>query len=199
MAQLLFFDEKHSYTVDGVELPAVSSILRFLSREVYSDINQYTLDAAARRGTAVHEACEMLDKYRRVECDDEYAPYLQAYIAFLKDYNVSWVDIEKRMFHKDKMYAGTIDRFGSVGGVSSLVDIKTSSVVQKTVVKAQLNGYESMRICNGETPAEVLYCLQLMKTGKYRLYEVEKDSTEFDACYNLHTALGRKHERGKIE
>lgn len=199
MAQLLFFDENHEYTVDGAVLPSVSHILRFLSKEMYQDVNQYVLDKAAERGTAVHQACEILDKYKTVECDDEYVPYLQAYIRFIKEHNVQWSEIEKRFYHKERMYAGTIDRFGIVDGIQSLVDIKTLCTVHKTVVKAQLNGYNDMRISNGLDQADKLYCLQLMKDGKYRLYDTAKDMTEFDSCYNLHMALAKKHGRGIIE
>ena len=100
MAQLLFYEQGHVYEVDGVKLPSVSEIIRFLSREEYSDINQYTLDNAAERGTAIHKATEAIDKYGKVEIEDGYVPYLQAYIKFLKEHNVNWVDIEKSMYHK---------------------------------------------------------------------------------------------------
>ena len=35
MATLLFFDQGHKYTLDGEELPSVSELCRFLSREIY--------------------------------------------------------------------------------------------------------------------------------------------------------------------
>lgn len=198
MAQLLFYDAEHQYEVDGEKLPSVSEILRFMSREIYGDINQYTLDNAANRGSDVHKATELLDKYGEAEIDEEYAPYLQAYHSFLKEHHVSWDDIERRMYHPQKMYAGTIDRFGAVDGESALVDIKTTSTIKKPIVKAQLNGYEDMRIANGFAPAQRLYCLQLKKDGKYTLLEVSKDTTEFDACYALHVSMAAKQPRGRI-
>ena len=43
MAQILkFFDAEHEYVVGDKKIPAVSEILRFLSREMYSSISQYT-------------------------------------------------------------------------------------------------------------------------------------------------------------
>ena len=60
MAQLIFYDTGHTYEVDGTKMDSVSEILRFLSKEEYDDINQYHLDNAAERGTAVHKSCEAL-------------------------------------------------------------------------------------------------------------------------------------------
>lgn len=199
MAQLLYFDENHEYVVDGEKLPSVSHILRFMSRENYETINQATLDRAANRGLSVHSACEMLDKYGNVECDDEYVPYVQAYIKFLKDNAVNWLEIEKRYYHPERMYAGTIDRYGYVAEQKALLDIKTVSAVHKPIVKAQLNGYEDMRTANGLEPSNKLLCLHLRGEGKYTLYEVAKGMEEFDACYALHMALAKKHGKGVIE
>ena len=37
MATLLFFDQGHKYTLDGEELPSVTTITRFLSYDYKSD------------------------------------------------------------------------------------------------------------------------------------------------------------------
>lgn len=80
MAQILkFFDAEHEYVVGDKKIPAVSEILRFLSREMYSSISQYTLDNAADRGKRVHKACEVLDKYGEAEIDKDIEPYIKAY------------------------------------------------------------------------------------------------------------------------
>ena len=76
MARLLFYDDTHRYTVDGEEVPSVSELIRFLTREVYTDTPQAFLDGAALRGTKVHKACESLDSYGKIECEDEIADYV---------------------------------------------------------------------------------------------------------------------------
>lgn len=198
MAQLIFYDDTHSYVFNGKTLPSVSEILRFISRDEYTDVNQYRLDNAAERGSAVHKATEALDKYGKVEVDDAYTGYVSAYVKFLHEHTVEWFDIEKSMRHASREYAGTYDRFGLVDGIETLVDLKTTGVVKKTLVKAQLNGYEDMRISHNLTPAKQLLCVQLLDDGRYRQYSCKRDSTEFDACYILHMAIKKKHERGKI-
>lgn len=191
-AQLIFFDDIHQYQVDGEIYPSVSEILRFLSREIYGTVAQFQLDHAADRGTRVHKAAEVLDKYRTVECDDDVAPYLRAYVRFLREHVVQWDGIERAMFHRAKKYAGTLDRCGTVDGRLSIIDIKSSYTVHKPLVKAQLNAYADLYENAEGGRVEALYVLHLRPDASYRLTEIDRDSTEFDACYALHKALEKK-------
>lgn len=195
---LKFYDEGHIYEYNGKVIPSVSELLRFMSREVYGDINKFLLDQAAERGTAVHSSTQALDETGTVECSDDIAGYVEAYVQFRRDHDVVWQYIEKPIAHPSLLYAGTIDRAGLVDSESAIVDIKTNATVKKTMVKAQLNGYRKLMDTIGYK-ADRLYCLQLMRTGKYRLYPAVIDETEFIACYRLHQAMAKRHARGKIE
>ena len=195
MAKLLFYDNDHTYEADGVKQSSVSEILRFLSKEEYGDVEQYRLDHAAQRGTAVHTACEVLYKYKKVECDPDIEPYVLAFVQFLKDRKCSFTDIEKPLADTEMGFAGTPDLCGTVDGEEAIIDMKTVSAIHKTLVKAQLNAYRHLRIKNGKPEAKKLFCLHLMNTGKYRLYPVAIDDTEWQACYALHTALKEKQPR----
>lgn len=199
MAELIFYDAQHQYKIDGNELDSVSKVLRFLSREAYDDINQYRLDNAAERGTAVHRACETLYKYKTVECTPDIAPYVKAFMQFLKDHKCDFTDIEQPLADVELGIAGTPDYCGLVDGEDAIIDLKAQSAIKKTLVKAQLNGYRHLRIANGKPEPKKLYCLQLMNTGKYRLYPVLIDDSEFMACCLLNAAQKKKHERGAIE
>ena len=196
IAQLLFYDDKHVYELDGVKLPSVSEILRFISREVYSDISQFTLDNAAERGKAVHRACEQILKYKECEITDDNAGYIKGFVKFLKDNACDFTLIEKAMAGED--FAGTLDLYGTMNGKNVIVDIKTVSAVNKPLIKAQMNGYKILAEHNGHKVDE-LYCLQLLKDGKYRIYQVAIDDTEFKACLTLHCAMNKKHGKGRIE
>jgi hypothetical protein len=199
LTNLLFDPEKHIYSLpDGTIVPSVSEILRFLSREAYSDVNDAVLEAAARRGTAVHEACEQLDLTGECEIEEEYKPYVLAYMRFLKDKKPYWQAVEKAYYDPDLNYAGTVDRIGWIDDKLTLVDIKTTSSIYKPKFKAQLNGYKILAE-NGLLDIRELYILQLKNTGKYSLYPVAIDATEFMACLDLHNALIKKHPRGRIE
>ena len=197
MAQLLMFhDLTHTYEVDGETLPSVSEIIRFISREVYGSVTQYTLDNACDRGKKVHKFCENLDKFGTVDCDEDLAAYVEAYMNFLKDHTVEWSIIEQSMYHKEQLYAGTIDRVGKVDGKLSIVDIKTSCVIHKPLVTAQINAYAEMYEDNNADIIEQLIALQLKSDGTYKIHEIEIDSTAFTACLTLHGVLKKK---GKVK
>ena len=193
MGKLLFFDEGHRYEVDGEVLPSVSELCRFLTREVYESVSQYHLDRAADRGTKVHKACETLDLYGKVEISDEFAPYVAAYLQFRKEHEVQWQMIEQSMYHTEDRYAGTVDRYGLLDGVHTLVDFKTSYVVQKRLAIAQLNLYRRMLQRNGY-PVDRQVILHLTKDG-YKLVEIERRDDVPEALLTLHRLMEKKKRR----
>lgn len=197
MATLLFFDQGHKYTLDGEELPSVSELCRFLSREIYGDVAQWRLDQAADRGTAVHKATEALDKYGKVDVQDGILPYLQAYLSFRREHPAEWQKIEYATHHQARRYAGTIDRYGLVDGAASLVDIKTSYTIHKPLCAAQLNLYRWMLEAEGR-PVDQLYILHLKKDGTYKLQQFEKDDALPEALLTLHNALKKKRRKKNV-
>lgn len=195
MAQLLFFDEGHKYTLDGEEFPSVSDICRFLSREVYGTVAQYTLDQAADRGTRVHKACEALDVYGKVEVSEDIAPYLKSYLKFRQEHAVKWNMVERSIAHPKERYAGTIDRYGELDGAKALVDLKTTYTVHKRLAIAQLNLYRWMIEEEGHS-VEKQYILHLTKDG-YKLIEIEKRDDVPTALLTLHRLMEKKKRRKK--
>ena len=111
MAKLLFFDDKHKYTLDDEEVPSVSEVTRFISKEIYGQVNQYALDNACDRGTKVHKAIESILRYGDCEIEDAVAPpYVQGFVKWYKDNGITKddiIDIEKGIWtHRIKGYAG---------------------------------------------------------------------------------------------
>lgn len=229
MARLIFFDDTHTYTVDGEEFPSVSEISRFASREVYGDVSQFNLDNAASRGSAVHKATEILDKYGKCECEEDIEPYIRAYVQFRKDFGIKdYAHIEKSLAHEELKYAGTIDRIYTIDekfaeavaekcksfvfinaegkvetiktpkdlskliGKLAIIDLKSSSVVQKVLALIQLNGYELSTEFNGLGEVGALFILHLEKDGNYKLIGFEINPDLFMACLTLHKALQKK-------
>lgn len=189
MAKLLFYDDTHRYTVDGDEVPSVSELIRFLTREVYNDTPQFFMDGAAARGTLVHRATESIDKYGTVECEDDIAPYIQAYVQFLKDKTPEWEKIEWPICN-EKKYAGTVDRYGELDGKRVVLDIKTTqsiSGMHKLLYGAQLTLYKMA--VEQERPVEELVVLQLKKDGSYKLIPIEENEPLALACLTMHEAI----------
>lgn len=198
MATLLFYDTDHTYTVDGEQVPSVSELTRFISREIYGDITQFTLDRAAGRGTKVHKETEVLDKYGKCEVDEDIAPYIRAYLKFRKDHECEWQQIEWPTYHPDKLYAGTLDRYGTVDGEPCIVDIKSTKNIgsaHRQLYTAQLNLYRQM--IESFLPVSKLYVIQLKEDETYKLIEIAIDDALPAACITLHQALKKKRRKRK--
>ena len=175
MSNLEFMGDRHIYYLGGKQIPCVSDLCRFIAREIYKDTPDWQLEAAADRGTKVHSAAEILDKYGSAGIEEEYAPYLEAYASFLREHDVNWELIEHAGFHPHFLYAGTIDRYGVLDGERTLVDIKTTYTVHKPLCAATLNLYRLILEANGYT-VDQMAILHLRKTGKYKIIKFDPDN-----------------------
>lgn len=203
MARLIFFDDTHTYTVDGEEFPSVSEISRFASREVYGEVSQFNLDNACSRGSAVHKATEILDKYGKCECDEDIEPYIRAYVQFRKDFGIKdYAHIEKALAHEELKYAGTIDRIYNIDEkfaesvkthCKEFVRIGDNGKVEKVKgeVKVEPN---TLAIIDLKSSSVVQNVLALIQLNAYRL------STEFNnlgtvgALFILHLEKDGKYK-----
>lgn len=194
--ELVFYEKGHIYMLDGKQLPCVSDLCRFLNKEIYKDAPLWQLEAAADRGTSVHKATEQLDKTGTAEICEEYAPYLQAYAAFLREHEVEWELVEHSDYSAEHGYAGTIDRYGKVDGLHTLLDIKTTYTVYKPLCSASLNLYRIM-LEGRQKPVERLMILHLKKDGRYKLIPFEFDDALPMALITLHNTLKKKRRKTK--
>lgn len=203
MAKLLFFDNTHTYTVDGEEFPSVSEISRFASREIYGDINQYALDNACARGSAIHKTTEILDKYGKVECDEDIVPYIQAYVQFRKDFGISdYAYIEKPLANEELKYAGTIDRIYTM-------DEKFAEAVKehcKEFIRIEENGRLEKRkgtiectqlglaIIDIKSSSVVQNILALIQLNGYKLSVEQNGLGEVKGLFILHLEKNGKYK-----
>ncbi len=190
----LDFDEKkHQYSVNGVVIPSVSEIIGPITYTQYS-VQQNAVDQAAHRGTKVHAMTELYDRGDLEEestiASDE-ALYLMAWIKFLHDYQPKWEFIEMPL--ACRTFAGTVDRIGTIDGQLAIVDIKTTSSmdrIHKVALACQLAGYWDLCQLND---IDVKYWnsmgVQLKKDGTYTVHETMKirDKYQFDAVEWFHT------------
>lgn len=191
---MIQFDEaSHTYTVDGVQLPSVTEITRFCAYD-YKSAQPWLAEAAARRGTAVHEACALIDYGEEPEETPEISGYLKAYRRFLKDYAPDWKLIEHPLGSVPLGAAGTLDRYGTFPDEGSvLLDIKTGQL-HDAALRAQLTGYLNLLKWTPQYRAAwpKLYALKLSGDGTYALRQVPPDTDLWNACCYLHKAVERK-------
>jgi hypothetical protein len=178
-------------------------------------VSQYNLDVACERGSQVHKATEILDKYKSCEVAEDIENYVRAYVQFKKDFAIGDYDyIEKPLANLELKYAGTIDRIFKITkefaeeysksfkedishliGRFAIIDLKSSYSVQKVLAKIQLNGYK-LAVENNELGEVGLLCiLHLKKDGTYKLMPFDIDDTLFRACLTLHNEFRPKKKK----
>lgn len=203
MARLIFFDDTHTYTVDGEEFPSVSEISRFASREVYGEVNQFNLDNACSSGSAVHKATEILDKYGKCECDEDIAPYIQAYVQFRKDFGIKdYAHIEKALANEELKYAGTIDRIYKIdeafiealkANCKDFVMIDENGKVEKKKVETLVDK-NALAIIDLKSSSVVQNVLALIQLNAYRLSVEANNLGEVGALFILHLEKTGKYK-----
>ena len=169
----IFFDEQsHVYLVNGTATPSVTDILAPLHRS-YGAISPAVLEYAANRGTAVHEACELIDLGADPEIYPEIEGYVRAYMDFLNVYRPEWVEIEKIVYNETDGYIGRLDRLGYFNGDKyklNVVDIKTSAANRESITSACLQTYAYAHAYALHAPIGQ-YVLFLKSDGSWRLVD----------------------------
>lgn len=141
---LEYYDQEHTYIVDGVIVPSITEILKLKFGDKYKYVDQRTLKRAADSGTAVHDA---IQKY--VESGERSdLPELRNFI-FLKEqfgFEVVGCEIPLILFSDDEekpLAAGRCDlvirQNGEIGGA----DIKRTANLDREYLAYQLNLYRS--------------------------------------------------------
>lgn len=194
MAQLTFYDENHVYEVDGQRIPSVSEVMRFASREVYGGVDQWRLDNAADRGTRVHDATLAIDANGSVDIDADIAPYVEAYVKFVKKFRPHYIASELALADTRRWFAGRLDRCAIINRKCVLMDIKTSARVETRLVQAQLTAYAWLWERNRTEKLDELYVLHLMGDGTFRFRKIERDDEYWSALLTLQYKFTKKGE-----
>lgn len=205
MKTLNFDPDTHTYTLDGKKLPSVTEIIAPITAGKYPP-NAGVVQAAAARGTRVHELCALYDMDALPdEFELECVPYVQAWADFCRDYKPEWLYIEQPLYFQgvcDTSFAGTVDRIGCIDGRTVIVDIKTAQSMDraaKVALACQLSGYQllSSDIDTGGRLDGENFGVQLMKDGNYRIHRACDIADKygfapfayFNALLNLHKVV----------
>lgn len=196
--EIEFDAEQHEYFVNGKRVPCVSDIISVFGNDLEEgDDLELVIEAAAERGTTCHKVLEMLLRGLAPEYPDEYEPYVDAIRLFLSEHRVQPIFIEQPIYSAKHNYAGTPDLLCFLDDRLTLLDYKFVSQIAKTKVKAQLNAY-CRAFEEQEIYPELMYAIQFLKDGTYRMYPVKYDDTELEVALNLWDIKHKKHPRGVI-
>lgn len=164
--ELTFEERSHTYHLEGVQIPSVTTIMKPLSQEYYRGINQEVLEKAAQKGTAVHNAIENFLNYGIEDIDEAHAGYFEAFKKWKAEWDVKLIKTERKVYHKTFRYAGTVDLICEEKGVITMVDFKTTVNLSPMLLGVQLEAYRRALESHGEKISNVVG-LQLKKDGSY--------------------------------
>lgn len=168
MAEFLFDEERHVYTLDGQVLPGVTGVIKEAGLYDFRPGNEWHMEL----GTYVHQACEYYDKGELDEedLDETIQPYLEGWKKFRRETGFTPTLNEKQLYHKAWLYAGTLDRLGPIGRTAWLIDIKTGSEQAATAI--QTAAYRGLAENEGLTVHKT-GAVHLRPDGTYRLIETK--------------------------
>lgn len=151
-------DGSHFYYVDGKFFPGVTTILgeamptpyalRYWIGEVGNEKAQVKLERAGERGTAIHNACELLLRGETLDLrkfpQKEDKRCLAGFVNWVSEFNPKFDDTQKDIeftVASQVGYAGTVDFKCTLENEPWIVDIKTSAAVYDSH-KLQLGAYQ---------------------------------------------------------
>lgn len=179
----IVIDKEHRYSVDGEFYPSITQIIVEAGLTNLSVVSDELLERARAFGTACHLACRFWDegKLDESKLDPALRPYLDSWIKFMREVKPLWFEIEKPLVSQKLKLAGTPDRVGIIGGVISIVDLKTSAVVHVSA-EIQTAGYKLLHNENYKDPVLHRYTVKLGPDG-YKMKQHTDDITDEKVLY----------------
>lgn len=166
--QIDYIDSTHQYMVDGVLVPAVSTLVAYATGNIYKDVPEFVLEKARAHGVAVHDAIENYERSGVI--NDLYAKEIKSYQKLKDKYILNVKNMEQIVNYK-KHYCGRYDILDIDG---TLWDIKATSKFHKENLEWQLGLYYlAMGV---EKP--IGYCIHVPKKGSAKVYMVNPKSNK---------------------
>jgi predicted phage-related endonuclease len=160
-----FNHETHTYTLNGVELSGVTSILkRYLFADKYANVPEAILNRAAEYGTRVHSDVEM---FINGFTPEEISTELQSFIDWSNGKT-----LQSEVLINNDIVASMIDVVELVEGGANIYDIKTTSVLDMEYLSWQLSIYKYLLTQMGYEGNINLFAIH-MRGDKFLVKEVK--------------------------
>src|SRR5262245_58878886 len=124
---LLFDHDIHAYTLDGTRLPSVTGILRDQGLIHFNGVPPTILEAARRRGSAVHALIHYDNEndLDETSVDENWRAYLEAWRACRAERHIVCLLCERRLASRRHRVCGTLDLLCEIDGDGWLLDYAT--------------------------------------------------------------------------
>ena len=142
---IVFNEEKHEYSVNGIIMPCVSDFINRVVKEIKQKQNPpWFMQRAMDKGTASHKAIELLNSgcLDETTLDPQITGYVESYKKFKIVHYHKSILREFRTFDSERRVCGSIDDIGYIDGVLKTADYKTGKYYD--YYKWQLTGYYLM-------------------------------------------------------
>ena len=183
--EITFCEESHTYKVDGVPTPSVTTILKSagLSPD-YSKTPKRVLENKRDIGKEVHHTCHAINQavmelggYKGNESyvmaytvtfyeDIRDWGYTEAYCKFLRESGFVPTHAEEIVYHPSYKYIGTFDTVGLMNTDRVLIDIKTPTMDHPSYA-IQTAAYQSAFEWCYKLPVHKRFSLLLKPDGNY--------------------------------
>lgn len=198
--EFTFNSEKHSYYLDGVQIPGVTSTIRRFVPQWQAGEFYLT------RGAAVHLAVALAlqGKLDESSVDERISGRVKAILKFLMDMKFNPVAVECRLVSRIHRYAGCLDYVGSFPADSlTLVDWKSSF---EPSAEIQLGLYKHLWESNDERSIGRGVIVECRDDGSYKSHWLTARELKDAANVGLHmlsvqswmerNGLNKKEEHG---
>lgn len=170
LPELQFDPGPHTYRLDGIIIPSVTTVLGPLNDMKYAGVGEKTLNQAANKGSAVHEAIENWVEFGIEDIEPEYRGYFEAFLKWWEEYQPVPVATERKVYHRVMRYAGTVDFLAYIADELTLIDFKTTYAMNDMTFGVQLEAY-SQALKSLGIQVQRKRILQLKKDGTYEYRE----------------------------
>ena len=151
----------------------------------FSHVSDEVLENAQDFGNAVHKMVELYIKETLdfTTLDDKLKPYLEQFKKWLKDSKFKPKGVSHRIYSEKYKFTGELDLWGTEKGVLTIPDLKTTTVIPKTV-GLQLSGYEILLREHLKTQAKINRRVLRLFPDKYEYLPMTRksDMSAFLAC-----------------
>ena len=139
--KLEYIDEAHIYLYEGVIIPSVSDLLKFIYPDKYKGIPEHILSEKAQFGTNIHKAIEDYENGSEIALTEIEEVVFEQYLKLKRKHNIKVLEQEKLVCYHGR-YAGRLDMIADIDGHIFLIDIKTTAKLDKMSIMWQLSYYQ---------------------------------------------------------
>lgn len=169
-SQVVFDSANHTYTLNGKQLSGITSLLdRQLFQDKYIDVPEDMLERARKRGTYIHQCCELVDDGFPVDSEEA-----NNYKRLIEKNNLLFEKSEY-LVSDNQHYASSIDKVYRLDDCTFiLADIKTTYRLNKEYVMWQLSIYAYLfELQNPGAKVDSLFAIWL-RGENYQLVKIDR-------------------------